>query len=343
MKKLATFTLVRKSKFGTQVPTRGKARSGVAAGTDSNVRPKTGSAGQTVQNYARAEQSVLSSVKKSPELANVFVKLDRQFKTALINSYVTTVPKKGRSGSRAKPSVNSGMLSITRELARSAKVRRVGLLDMGAWIGGLPTLVERLNEAQPLFTIFEIQAPIPGGLIKTPLGMAAWAAEHLGRPISKRERDAFERHMIADDFFAAAEDIRVDMGLDFVVGMTPALVAGAEPDGSIFWNHFSAVFGKTILLSTADLRQFTEDAGRPFEAGVGALLVAALMVVVNDKLDYHDDTGCVFDYNESRVSLVATLKQMRIDAQCLQKMTSQQRDTAINLLAVLKRMKRRTK
>jgi len=176
MKKLATFTLVRKSKFGTQVPTRGKARSGVAAGTDSNVRPKTGSAGQTVQNYARAEQSVLSSVKKSPELANVFVKLDRQFKTALINSYVTTVPKKGRSGSRAKPSVNSGMLSITRELARSAKVRRVGLLDMGAWIGGLPTLVERLNEAQPLFTIFEIQAPIPGGLITQ--GSLEWSTEH---------------------------------------------------------------------------------------------------------------------------------------------------------------------
>lgn len=34
---------------------------------------------------------------------------------------------------------------------------------------------------------------------------------------------------------------------------------------------------------------------------------------VNDKPDYHDDTGCVFD-STSRVSLVTTLKQMRIDA-----------------------------
>ncbi|MGB5081205.1 MAG: hypothetical protein WBO23_10735 [Burkholderiales bacterium] len=339
MKKPATFTLVRKFDFGT--PVRSRARTGAFPSTGSYAKPKIGSVGDSILNYAQAEQVVLKSVKASPKLTKVFVNLDPQFKKALISSFVTIPAKAAKSRARAKPSVSTGVISVARELARLEKVRRVGVLDMGAWIGGLPTLIERLNAAQPLFTIFEVQAPIPGGLLKTPAGMAEWAVEHLGKQLSKRERDALERHVIANEFFAAAEDIRTHLGLDFIVGMTPAMVAGVQSDGSIYWNHFSSVFDKTILLSTADLRQFAEDAGRPFEAGVGALLVAALQIAVNRKLGYHEDTGCIFDYNGMRATLVTTFKQMRIDAQCLHNMTPEQRDAATSMLAVLKRMKRR--
>ncbi|BAK77239.1 hypothetical protein NH8B_2425 [Pseudogulbenkiania sp. NH8B] len=123
--------------------------------------------------------------------------------------------------------------------------------------------------------------------------------------------------------------------------MTPALVAGIEPGNGIYWNHFSSVFANTILLSTADLRLFAERAGRPYEAGVGVLLVAALLVSVNDKLGYHDDTGCLFDYNGSRESLVTTIERMHIDSQCLEKMTFDQRDAVTKMLATLKRFKRK--
>lgn len=249
-----------------------------------------------------------------------------------------------REGSFAKRKADVvGVLSDTRALARLAKVRRVGVLDMGAWIGGVPTLLERLNAAQSLFTIFEVQAPMPGGLLKTPVGMAEWAAEQLGKPLSKSDRDEMEPHVIANEFFTAAEDIRNHFGLDLIVGMTPAMIAGFQADGEIFWNHFSAVTDKTILLSTADLRRFAEAAHRPFEAGVGALMVATLLVAVNRKLGYHEDTGCIFDYNGSRVSLVTTLKLMRIDVQCLRAMTTEQADAAISMLTVLKRMKRRAR
>jgi len=341
MKKPGTFTLVRKFDFGTQTSVSVKTRTGTLQSADSRTKYKMAGASAPILNYAQAEQAVLTSVKALPGLAKAFVNLNPRFKKALVGSFVSVLAKAAKQRAVAKPSVSPDVISVTRELARQDKVRRVGVLDMGAWIGGMPALLERLNAAQPLFTIFEVQAPVPGGLLKTPVGMAEWASEHLRKPLSKRERDSLERHVIANDFFVAAEDIRRHLGLDLIVGMTPAMVAGIEANGTIFWNHFSAVLGKTILVSTADLRQFAETAGRSFEAGVGALLVAALMIAVNRKLEYHEDTGCVFDYNRNRVSLINTLKQMHIDARCLHQMTQEQRDVATNMLTVLKRMKRR--
>ena len=204
-------------------------------------------------------------------------------------------------------------------------------------------LLDKLNASQPLFTIFEIQAPIPSGLLKTPAGMAEWAARHLERPLTKNERSGLKPQFIADDFFLAAEDVRTNLGLHLIVGMTPAMVAAVSHD-KVLWNLFSSVSGKTILLSTADLRQFAEQAGRPFKAAIGAILVAALLVAVNSKMKYHKkDSGCVFDYNGSRVSLVETIRAMQIERSCLEKLTSDQQEAGVSMLAALKRMKRKSK
>lgn len=339
MKKLVSFTLVRKHDLSNKRLVESETVPKTTATT--KVPKRTAKASDAVgvtKDYSVAEQAALNSVKTSPEQTQAFENLGKPFKNALINSYVSIAPTNRKSGSRSTAIVSRDLLAVTQDLARSAKVFRVGLLDMGAWIGNLPKLLERLNAAQPLFTIFEIQAPVPSGLLRTPSGMAEWAAMHMG---PQWKNKTFAPHMISDDFFAAAADIRRDMGLDLIVGMTPAMVAGTDPDGTVFWNHFSDVVGKKILISTADLRTYSENANRPFEAGIGVLLVSALLVAVNKKLEYHDDTGCIFDYNESRISLVGTLKQMIIDDQCLDRMTPVQRDAATNMVAVLKRMKRR--
>jgi hypothetical protein len=217
---------------------------------------------------------------------------------------------------------------------------RVGILDLGAWMGNLRPLLEELNRVQTLFELFEVQSPVPGGLIKSPDGMMQWAAEN-GVYTGSMDVSEFEPQMIADEFFLVAEDIRKALKLSRVVGVTAPLIAGVEED-SVYWNHFASGKGKTILISTKDVRSFAEQAHRPFAAAVGALLIGALLANVNDKITYHDDTGCIFDYNGSRISLVNTFTALRIDSSCFQKLTPKQRISADSMLTALRAMKRKS-
>jgi hypothetical protein len=217
---------------------------------------------------------------------------------------------------------------------------RVGVLDLGAWLGDLRSLLEELNRAQALVELFEIQAPVPGGLIKTSEGMLQWAAEN-GLYTGSMEPSAFEPQMIANEFFLAAEDIRKSFELTRVVGVTAAMIAGVDEDG-VYSNYVTAGEEKVILLSVKDVRAFAEQADRPFAAAVGALLVGALFASINDKITYHPDTGCLFDDNQSRESLVETFKALRIDATCFSKLTPKQRVAADAMLSALRLMKRKS-
>lgn len=82
--KPATFTPVRKSNFWHASADARRHTTGVKA----RIRMRDGKvyAGQTTQNHAREEQAVLNSVKKSPELANMFLNLTGT-KTALIDRH----------------------------------------------------------------------------------------------------------------------------------------------------------------------------------------------------------------------------------------------------------------
>lgn len=235
--------------------------------------------------------------------------------------------------------LNKDLTTVVNDLQAAQSVVRVGVLDLGAWLGGLPALIEKLNKAQPLYSLFELLTPIPGGLIKTQKGFGAWAQKHLGAGADAAQFQDLAPQMIEEDFFEAAESIRVAMGVDCLIGITPALIAG-QNHTEIFWNHFASAQHKLILLSTADLRDFSVKAGRPFEAAVGMLLVAALLVSRNERVCYHKvDTGCIFDYNSSRVSLVDSLRAMMIDNKCQEKMPIEQRAAALAMVSALKGMK----
>jgi len=240
--------------------------------------------------------------------------------------------------SGAKASVASQVSIVLQDLSRGQKVLRVGVLDMGAWIGHLPSLIESINGVQSLFTLFEVQAAMPAGLRRTPDGLAKWLEYKSGESVSKSERNSIAGdHVLADEFLVAADATRKSLSLDYLVGVTPAFVAGV--DHEFYWNHFSAHEGRCILVSVADVRKFASEAGRPFEVGVGVLIVAALLVATNPVLEFHDDTGCVFDYNESRVSLVETIRELRIDDQCRKLLKRRELAALLAVIQVLKKQK----
>ena len=78
-------------------------------------------------------------------------------------------------------------------------------------------------------------------------------------------------------------------------------------------------------------------AGRPKEVAVGVLLIPQLLQLHSSKLGFHKDTGCLFDYNGTRATLVQTIASPRIEPSCLAKMPSSLRAPAEALAKTLAR------
>ncbi|MEO8673157.1 MAG: hypothetical protein ABI411_17715 [Tahibacter sp.] len=363
MKKMSPYMLVRKASLNEVEETA------ESFSTKTAARRVSGSKDAAVK--ANKERIVDHLSSSAPQLAVAFRELEPAFQETLLDSCARSAvapvrgkkadgPGRGRGKSTARPALlgssvesrpvqkkargvagtSEFLAQITHELSRTTRVERIGMLDLGAWVAGLPDLLSRLNAAQDPYTLFEINAPVPAGLRKTAEGMLAWMMSH-GITRSKAQRAKVEPHVIADEFFTVAGDIRTGMGLDMVVGLTPAMVAG-DSGGEIYWNHYCSVSDGTALVSTADLREFAIKAGRPFEAAVGLLMVGAVLVRFNASLEYHANRGCVLDYNEDRVSLIDVIRDPKICPECAEKLDPIQKVAASEMLKVLRKMKRKT-
>jgi hypothetical protein len=304
---------------------------------DQSARPRiTRSRTSTGRTASKETMATKSALKRSRPMAHVASEpsaLNENFKTTL---NATLLKSRGNKGEAAR----TKLAKVVKDLKSSPNVQRVGILDLGAWLGKLPELIEQLNRAQVLYTLFELLAPVPGGLIKTEQGFVDWSRAHLDAPLDADVTKGLPRQMIREQFNEVAGNIQRGMGVDLLVGVTPALIAGVKGD-EIFWNHFSSVMPPLVLLSVSDLRDFAGQAGRPYEAAVGLLLAVALLVAHNRNLRYHGDNGCVFDYKADRTGLVDTLRTMRICPACEQIMSTAENDALRGMLAALKAMRLR--
>lgn len=194
----------------------------------------------------------------------------------------------------------------------------IGIWDLGAWLGGLIRLVETLNSTQRTFVFFEVKAAVPSGLISRPERIMSWLRDALGREVTPSEKESLQNNLIANDYFAMAEVIRCDLGIDYLVGITPSMVAG-ENEGSYYLNHFSTFEGQLILASTYELREFAERTGRSFESFLAVVIVAQVLVArFYPDLGFHmEDRGCLFDYNEDRVSIQRKVQNPLIEQACM--------------------------
>src|ERR1043166_9119143 len=106
--------------------------------------------------------------------------------------------------------------------AGSAKRSRlkVGILDLGAWLGSLPRVLTEMNRVQRTYLFFTVQATVPVGLIRRREGVVAWIHERRGTALTPDETNEAMTSMVADDFFAIADPIRTELGLDYLVGVT---------------------------------------------------------------------------------------------------------------------------
>jgi len=199
-------------------------------------------------------------------------------------------------------------------------------------VGRLPNIIAALNEAQPAFTFFELQAAVPAGLLSRPERVWQWA--RTVSVIRPKEKRSISSNVILSDFARRAEVVRRDFGIDYLVGITASKVASDDED-NIYWDSFSAYKRRVMLVSTYALSKYARESGRSFEAAVAYIAISTLMVAANPRLEFHDNTGCMFDENEERASIVKDLSHPMIDPGCLKLILPKFRSGAEALVRVL--------
>ena len=208
---------------------------------------------------------------------------------------------------------------------------------MDAWLGNLVELIDGLNSTQNAFIFYPVEAAVPAGLISRPERVIPWLTQAIGE-LDKSTRGDIEDNLIANDFFGLADGVRVDLGLDYIVGITPSMIAG-EDDGTYYWNHFSTCEDRAILVSSYDLQDFSRETGQPVDAFSAIIIVSQFLAAFAPDVHYHDDNGCLFDYDASRTSIKDKVKDPRIEPGCLELIQPQYRDAALGLVETLKKLR----
>ncbi len=234
---------------------------------------------------------------------------------------------------------------VVADLKRDSEVVTVALWDLNSRSGQLPEVINLINSAQPLFTFFELQgAPLPTGLIGPPQRVEDWVRARLhkrGKRLTKKMRETLGApgdNFIANEFYKYARVVHKRIGVDYTVGITQSMIAG-DDQGEIFWNYFTASRDHLLVTSTYDLRGYARKAGRSFEVALMMLVVAQLLVEMNSRLTFHQDTGCIFDFNSDRASVIESIRALKIDDDCLSKISDKYRQAALAMLDALRSYK----
>jgi hypothetical protein len=254
----------------------------------------------------------------------------------LTASVLASVLFRAVPGGSAISSTLEALKLVKHEMTRAKKVVAVGIWDLETRAGNVPELLEALNTAQPMFTFFEVQAAIPSGIVSQRQKIVAWAESRLGRKLLSKDIEQISQNIISDEIIPRADKIRRDLGLDYLVAITPYMIAGEDGD-EIYWNHFSMAQGHVSMVSTAQLREMAQSVDRPFEAAVAVLIVSSLLVGLNADLGFHPDSGCLFDYNGARHTLTNTIAKPRIEGDCLKLVKPRFKEAASALVEAVAR------
>jgi hypothetical protein len=230
--------------------------------------------------------------------------------------------------------LNLNLRPVVEDLNRAQEVITVAIWDLGARVGGLPHLIYQMNAVQSSFTFFSIQAAIPAGPLTRSTNAADWVRQNRGR-LSKSELNEIASNVFAGSFFKQAEPVRKELGVDYLVGVTPSLVA-EEEDNVLYWNYFSTSSGRLMLASSYDLRRYARAAERSFEVAVAIVVLGILFATLNPRSEFHEDTGCLFDFNGNRDSIVEVIRTPQIEPVCLSRIKEKYRASAAALMELLR-------
>ena len=267
---------------------------------------------------------------KVPDLAKALKALNPNLGRALIGSLYAQklVEPKGQVPTR--------LWRVITNLQQNENITTVAVWDLGSKISGLSDVIEALNGVQTAFTFFELRAPVPAGLVIHSDVFNQWARKRMGAQIRKSEQQSLKSNFMFSDFSKYAAVVREQIGVDYLVGITPHMVAWEDGE-DIYWNYFTASGKRIILVSAYNMREYATQAGRPFEAAMAGMVVAQLLQELNRKPLFHKEIrGCLFDFNEERDTIIETIRKASIEEPCLSRIDEKYREAAAKMVRALK-------
>jgi hypothetical protein len=199
--------------------------------------------------------------------------------------------------------------------SRGPETITIGVWDISARMPYLYDLVETLNVKKEYLLFFEVVASPPLG-IEANAKRIEELARSLGKRVSPEDLAGIRRNIVSDDVLPRVRRLRERFALDQAVGIVrqPILIDSSK---AIDWDFYADAEEHEALVSTDGVREYAAQAGRSFEASVGYLILGIVACAIQDDVDYHkENRGCLFDYNESRETLVHSLKMFRLCEQC---------------------------
>lgn len=300
-------------------------------GTTLFQTPKPPTSTERKQYEQQLKERVRDIAKSSVQLGKALLTLKPNLLQSLVGAAFADVV-----GNAPSQQTIERLNSAIEELKPGKKVLVVGLWDLNALVSGLIPLVQRLNAVQERFAFFNVIAAVPAGLISDKARVAAWFKEqgpHMR--LTPAELATVEDRTIAADFYPQGNKVRKEMGLNYLVGITSSAIVD-EDDYEISWDLFSTEGGRILLVSSNGLRDYAAQAGKPFEAAVAFVAIAELLAVLSPKVEYHEDRGCIFDYNLNRDSIVLGLRNPTIEPACLKLIPPRLQEAALALVEVLR-------
>lgn len=333
-------------------PKKGSAKKGARKAAKASAGRKRASKKRAAGGASAAAtsdklRSQLRAIGSPPEVTEPLASLNPKLSHTLLDNSLA----QAEAGEDWAAAAVERLRPVVEDLERGDTTVTVAVWDMDARVGLLPEIVELLNRAQEVFTFFDLQAPMPAGLVVRTEHFEEWVKQRAGKSlknfkawvrdstekkrVTAQERRQFNDNIMSDDFYKYARIVRKELGVDYLAGITQFKVAGYEK-GDYFWDYFSASHKNVLLASAFDLREYAHEAGRHFEVAVAQVVLAQLLVEMGPKVLFHEDRGCIFDFNESRSSIVRSLREMRVEPECLAKIREPYRGAVEKLVGALR-------
>jgi len=217
-----------------------------------------------------------------------------------------------------------------------SRALQIGIWDLEVFAGFLPKVLGIWNDCQHAFAFEMVNAAVPRAISKGGASSLAWAEPHFKFRIPKDAQAELWHNIVADRVYPIAEQSRSSFKFDLLVLLTPEMIAFSDEEGP-HWNYFSWFHDKIVVVSAADVRDFAKRAERPIEAALAGMALAQLLTALyHPQVGFHKENhGCLFDFNDERVTLVDTIAKMRIEPECLETVPSEVRPAVERMVVAL--------
>lgn len=189
---------------------------------------------------------------------------------------------------------------------------RIGIWDLDASAGSLPLLLDALQEVQTKFSFSSVEAAFQTGLSSPGAHVAREWYNRTGETMSV---EAAALNVAAVPLFAAARPVLAKLPLDWLVVVVKSMISDTSDPADSWHNLFSTSSGRIVLISTFEVRRYSAEAGRPFEAAVAGIAMSAILAAMVPEIEYNrkESTGSIFDFNEDRQGIVLSIRNPQID------------------------------